>query len=553
MSTRKFKNLPKSKSGLFTKKSKPHKEKIDRKSVVNILATIKPNNYRIGDLTGKSHDEKKNEFKKRYGIKKSNRDILNKALKKYSIKLRTLIPELGLVQLKGNLKNFESFFSTKIQNYTVRESLAHSNHMHVLKGHVGKLAMPEEVADLFEGVVGLNDNLHSPSISKPIKMAQPAAMGYPANWFARHYNYPTKFNGEGQKVVVIAGGGGYNLEEYNQHFAKIGVNPVPKINSVSVLGVKNSPGVNLSYDYELATDVQVIGGIANGAEITVYFTKPRLEGFMMAVLKVIANNKENPPIISYSWGSSESEYSEAELSVCERILSYAALVKDMTILCTSGDYGSTNNRDTTETELNVEYPGSSPYVTTCGGSMLILDENYTPKKEVVWNSHYIYSSQTINITGGGFSSNFSLPAYQKDVISDKYPSPYNKYRGLPDVAGLANVSRNNVAYWVHFDGMDMMTGGTSAVAPLWAALIALINQGVGKPCGYLNPTLYEAKGTKCFKQILEGNNSSIDDDNFWNAGPVWNPCCGLGVPNGKALLQFFKKQKRKSIFIRPTM
>jgi len=217
-------------------------------------------------------------------------------------------------------------------------------------------------------------------------------------------------------------------------------------------------------------------------------------------------------------------------------------------LCTAGDAGSTNNIDATQTQLNIEYPASSPYVTSCGGTMLELDKSGEIKDEVVWNSHYLYSIRTLNITGGGFSSKFEVPDYQKKIIKSLYPSPYNTQRGVPDVAGLANVYINNYTYWIHFDKIDYMTGGTSAVAPLWAALITLINQGVGSPCGFLNPILYKWKGSECFVQILKGNNdSTAKDPTKWAAGPIWNPCCGMGAPNGINLLKAFKVRNMKSI------
>jgi kumamolisin len=83
---------------------------------------------------------------------------------------------------------------------------------------------------------------------------------------------------------------------------------------------------------------------------------------------------------------------------------------------------------------------------------------------------------------------------------------------------------------VRVDGHDAVFGGTSAVAPLWAALVALINQGRGKPLGYLNPLLYKA-GTQGFRDITSGTNGAF------TAGPGWDTCTGLGSPKGDALLQ----------------
>src|SRR6185312_4027852 len=102
-----------------------------------------------------------------------------------------------------------------------------------------------------------------------------------------------------------------------------------------------------------------------------------------------------------------------------------------------------------------------------------------------------------------------------------------KGRGVPDVAGDADPA---TGYQVRVDGHDVVYGGTSAVAPLWAALIAMINQARGGPLGYLNPTLYGAAAHAC-RDITSGTNGA------YRAGAGWDPCTGLGSPNGAALLK----------------
>jgi kumamolisin len=94
-------------------------------------------------------------------------------------------------------------------------------------------------------------------------------------------------------------------------------------------------------------------------------------------------------------------------------------------------------------------------------------------------------------------------------------------RGVPDVAGDASPL---TGYEVLIDGDDTVVGGTSAVAPLWAALIARINAIHGSPSGFVNPKLYKAK-TVC-RDITEGNNGGFA------AAPGWDACTGLGSPDG---------------------
>ena len=97
-------------------------------------------------------------------------------------------------------------------------------------------------------------------------------------------------------------------------------------------------------------------------------------------------------------------------------------------------------------------------------------------------------------------------------------------RGVPDVAADAAPESG---YNILVDGQQEVVGGTSAAAPLWAALVAVINQKKGTPVGFVNPTLYP--DIKDFHDITQGNNGA------YKAGPGWDACTGLGSPNGTEL------------------
>ena len=100
---------------------------------------------------------------------------------------------------------------------------------------------------------------------------------------------------------------------------------------------------------------------------------------------------------------------------------------------------------------------------------------------------------------------------------------------MPDVAANADP---DTGYSVRIDGENTVVGGTSAVAPLWAGLIACLNQALGKPVGFLNPTLYGfSDSSGVFRDITSGNNGA------YSAGPGWDACSGLGVAVGTKLLQ----------------
>ena len=100
-------------------------------------------------------------------------------------------------------------------------------------------------------------------------------------------------------------------------------------------------------------------------------------------------------------------------------------------------------------------------------------------------------------------------------------------RGVPDVAASADPESG---YSVIVDGQSSAIGGTSAVAPLWAGLLARINQALGKNVGFVNPLLYSTSAEATFHDITSGNNE------HYSAGPGWDACTGLGSPDGAALL-----------------
>jgi kumamolisin len=144
-------------------------------------------------------------------------------------------------------------------------------------------------------------------------------------------------------------------------------------------------------------------------------------------------------------------------------------------------------------------------------------------------------------TGGGISEFFTLPGFQKLVSVPPSVNPGGKQgRGVPDVAGDADPT---TGYLIRVDHREVVFGGTSAVAPLWAALIALINQQLGHPVGYLNPLLYSGQIAKstALHDITSGNNGA------YQARQGWDPCTGLGTPNGAKLLQVLTGQSEAMI------
>ena len=160
--------------------------------------------------------------------------------------------------------------------------------------------------------------------------------------------------------------------------------------------------------------------------------------------------------------------------------------------------------------------------------------------ETVWNEGAKGGS-----TGGGVSNFFTKPSYQANV---NVPAPAITAggRGVPDVSGDADP---NSGYNIFLGGQQQQFGGTSAVAPLYAGLIACINQSLtssgGNAAGFLNPLLYaQATLAGLFHDVTSGNNDIYNDLNGeFGAGPGWDPCTGLGSVDGTKLLSVLSGQQ----------
>src|SRR5256885_2621623 len=223
--------------------------------------------------------------------------------------------------------------------------------------------------------------------------------------------------------------------------------------------------------------------------------------------------------MSMSWGGrEESGPGRARVAMQTALGDAAALGVPVTVA--AGDRGWGDGES--DGQPHVDFPASSPYALACGGTKLTAS-GASIASEVVWNE----TSANEGATGGGVSTVFALPAWQQGIAVPKAPNGVAG-RGVPDVAGNADPL---TGYQVLVDGVSEVIGGTSAVAPLWAALIARCNQKLGRPLGDVHAALYQI-GAKAFRDITEGNNGA------YRAASGWDPCTGLGTPADRALLAY---------------
>jgi len=382
---------------------------------------------------------------------------------------------------------------------------------------VGPLRLPAELRGAVVGVFGLDSR---PQLRPHFRRnADPRAVGYSVLAVASAYGFPSNLTGTGQCVGLLEFGGGYSPTDLQSYFANLGVGS-PDIVSVGVDGAANSPTDDPNGpDAEVELDIEVVGALVPGAKIAVYFAPNTEQGFVDAITTAVHDATNRPSVLSISWGGPEPGWSAQSRNAFENATQDGAL-QGVTILAASGDQGAADGEPSGS--RTVDFPASSPYVIGCGGTRLELSGG-TIASETVWDE----LAQGEGATGGGVSEQFAKPSYQADVTVPPAPNGFVG-RGVPDVSGDADP---RTGYAVLIDGASAVIGGTSAVAPLWAALVARLGQGLGKPLGYANPLLYSAKVSSVFRDVTSGSNGG------YSAGPGWDPCTGLGSPRGDALLR----------------
>jgi len=265
-----------------------------------------------------------------------------------------------------------------------------------------------------------------------------------------------------------------------------------------------------------------VGAVAPGATIAVYFAPNTSQGFQDALTTAIHDATNKPSVISISWGGAESTWTDQAMTAFDSAAQDAAAL-GITICAASGDNGSSDGVN--DGANHVDFPASSPHILACGGTSLESTDGEITS-ETVWND-----GTQGGAGGGGYSNQFPLPAWQ---ASANIQPPAGGGRGVPDVSGNADP---DTGYNILVDGQSLVIGGTSAVAPLWSGLIALLNEKLGKPLGFLQPAIYGlSQSTSAFRDIISGSNGSF------SAGPGWDAATGLGSPSGQNLLQALSEE-----------
>lgn len=483
------------------------------------------------------------ELRQTYGAVTGGVKKVEAFAKKFSLEVIDVSPHRRSMRLCGRSADIARAFNTSFEEFKLDG--------HKFFAPVRPLSAPKALDGVVEALLGLHNLRHSWPRRHSAVHGTGAATSL--HNLAQAYAFPKELDGSGQTIGLIELGGGFHAEDITQFCSRIGV-PAPHITVIEVGSGANRPAsrraVHQLLDVmngtltlaakaeqsdpflaaestaEVTMDVEILAALAPAAHLVVYFASSDEQGLYHAIARAVHDDEHRPGILSLSWSMAEHTFSPSEIQAIENLLQEAAHL-GITVCVSSGDAGAMNG--STDKKPSVNYPASSPHCLACGGTSGKVTKAGI-SEEVVWNAthHGIKGA-----SGGGVSVQFERPAWQDDA---KVPSaPGRKTgRGVPDVAGLADP---RYGCELLLADRPFVSSGTSAVAPMWAALIARLNQALGRRCGHLHPYIYHlGKERKtALRPVLKGNNG------LYHAGKGWNACTGYGTPRGDELLAYLKK------------
>ncbi|MGA7625774.1 MAG: S53 family peptidase [Candidatus Acidiferrales bacterium] len=454
------------------------------------------------------------------------------------------------VVLQGKAGDFSKAFRVEMIKYD------HERGQH--RGITGPIHLPRELAGCVQNVLGLHDRPCARRHLPATGVTKARRTTFSAHDIADLYRFPRHATGKGQCIGVIELGGGYHKSDLESFFSSLKL-PMPRITDVSVEHAQNAPAEHASLarfvtaltagksitqkaanspsrratDLAMSTtettmDIELVAALAPEAHIVVYFASNTEQGIYAALTTALADKDHRPSVLSLSWGEPEPNLSPKYARLIDSVLKNLANV-GVTVCVSSGDFGAHNGLPGGP---SVNFPASSPYALGCGGTTLKAAGSKV--EEVVWNS--VFDGMR-GASGGGVSRIFSRPYWQQGFEVPHCTSKSGG-RGVPDVAAVADPE---TGCHIVVGGVDTVSSGTSAAAPLWAAFVARLNHATGAHSGYLNSLLYKlasrSKEAGAFRPVTHGENGA------YHAGPGWNACTGLGTPLGDRMLEVLDGRK----------
>ncbi len=521
-----------------------------------------------------------------YGATAQDLHAVTNFVTEHGLAVEEVAPERRLVRVSGTVAQIAKAFSVELYNYESPKEK--------YRGHEGPVHVPASLAATIQGVFGLDNR----------KMARRAGGGTGVGnvtppQVAQAYNFPAN-SAAGQTVAVLEFSGptpteptcGFAQSDIDGYINFLNTTTGTALNSTTVTPVTVDPSsvnpgdlpggsatnfnIQTDADVEVALDLEIIVSLAQGASVVAYFAPSTEKGWVDAINQIVADTDNDPDVLSISWGWSELEstgaidlgppetfnwpfeWTQAAFTQMTQAFQDAANI-GMTVFVSAGDAGSDCGED--DGNAHVLYPASDPWITCCGGTTIT---GLSPLTQDTWNDNTIDPGAA---TGGGISYLASKPSWQSNANVPVSVNPdHHVGRGLPDVAGNADFNSGYILYLYGTTSDKLIitapvfaagsplgpVGGTSAVGPLYASLIARINASLGTRVGYLNPTLYQLGLSGVFQDINDGVSNSVTTDSGgtspgYTSGPGWDACTGWGTINGATLLSALQPIYQKSV------
>src|SRR4051794_7650470 len=459
------------------------------------------------------------EFAATYGADPADVAAVQESLTAEGLEVTAVDPASRRVQVRGTVGSLQRVFGPELSQVESPDPV--QGRAVPRRQRSGELAVPSSLTGRVVAVLGLDDR---PQARTRFRPAAAVHSSFTPLELGRVYRFPAGTDGSGQTLAILELGGGYSQADLDAYWPSIGLTDPPTVTAVGVDGAANAPGGDPNgADGEVLLDIEVAGALAPGADLVVYFAPNTDRGFLDA-LSTAVHASPTPAAVSISWGQNEDEWTAQARAAMDDAMADAAVL-GVTVCVAAGDDGSTDNA--TDGQAHVDFPASSPHALACGGTTLHADAGTgAVRSEVVW-----FHGAGLGGTGGGVSAVFDVPVWQAGVGVPGDADTGRPGRGVPDVAADADPA---TGYRVRVDGIDTVIGGTSAVSPLWSALTCRLAEALGRRPGLLHPLLYaeasEGQAPAGFRDVTSGSNGA------YGAGPGWDPCTGLGGPDGEGPL-----------------
>ena len=480
----------------------------------------------------------RDELEGEYGAKGDAVDRIVKYAHEHNLQVTREEVGAARLRLAGTVEDVTQAFGVSLFDYKHAQ-------MGEFHAHTGPTSVPAELEGAVTGVFGFNNHrqLRRHRATEAVTVLTPMAAAAPTRrWFeppelGAIYNFPTS-NAKDQCIALLEFGGGVEMDSVKTYFRKLAI-PEPEVIPISVNNVSVDPASDPDSTGEVMLDIDVAGALAPQAKIAVYFSTFDQKGLIDCISAVIADKVNDPSVVSISWGWDENQKFQNSILWTPAAISHigdsflAAAHLGITVCVSTGDDGS--EAQIRDGRAHVNYPASDPNVLAVGGTTLHRKHGAKPAiaSEVVWNDGPGSGG------GGGISDYIDRPSWQNGIVPPSINPTSFAGRGIPDVAANADPK---TGYLTCSGGTFGVVGGTSASAPLWAALIALCNQQLKARVGNFNALLYSTMGpNNVLHDITKGNN---DTDGMlggaFQAKAGWDPCTGWGTPDGQKLLTALK-------------